>query len=199
VSAGPESYVPDVFAMLMRPDVDLADARSWPPMGDKTLSGYQRNELLRNRGDGLFEEVAARHGVDSQRDGRGVAVVDLDRDGRLDMVVANAGSSPHLFRNVGGPAGNWVAFELVGRGANPEAIGAQLRLTAGSRTQLRFVDGGNGFASQSSRQVYFGLGAATAIERLEVRWPSGSREVFVALPAGRLHRLSEGGGSGAPR
>ena len=192
VSAGPESYVPDVFELILREDADLADVREWPPMGAKSLSGYQRSRLFRNRGDGLFEEVAERHGVDSVRDGRGIAVADFDRDGRLDLFVANADAAPHLYRNRLEGAGEWIAFRLEGRESNRDAIGAQLRATAGGRTMLRFVDGGNGFAGQSSRRVHFGLGDAEAVERLEVRWPSGRRQAFGPLAAGRLYRIVEG-------
>ena len=198
VSAGPESYVPDIFELILRREADLADIRNWPPMGGKSLSGYQRSRFFRNRGDGLFEEVAARLGADSERDGRGIAAADFDRDGRLDLFVANADSEPHLYRNRIAPAGRWIAFELEGRRSNRDAIGARLRATSGGRTRLRFVDGGNGFASQSSRRVHFGLGHAEAVERLEVRWPSGLEQTFGPLPAGRLYRIVEGEPEASP-
>jgi hypothetical protein len=198
VSAGPESYAPAIFEMIMQPGIDFTDARNWPPMGDKSLSGYQRNRLFHNRGDGLFEELAERHGVDSRRDGRGIAVADLDRDGRLDLFVANADAEPHLYRNRIAPAGRWIAFELEGRRSNRDAIGTRLRATSGGRTRLRFVDGGNGFAGQSSRRVHFGLGDAEAIDRLEVRWPSGLEQTFGPLPAGRLYRIVEGEPEASP-
>ncbi len=195
VSAGPQSYVPDVFQMVTRPNVDFADARNWPPMGNKSLSGYEKKKLFHNEA-GTFREVAARQGLDSTRDGRGIAVADFDNDGRLDLFVTNANAEPYLYRNVlgrPGPAGPHSAtFVLEGRKSNRDAIGAQLRATAGGRTQLRFVDGGNGFASQSSRRVHFGLGGAAAIDRLEVRWPSGLRQTFTNLPADRFYRLVEG-------
>jgi hypothetical protein len=127
VSAGPESYVPDIFAMITRtPAVDFADARNWPPMGGKSLSGYEKKRLFHNEA-GTFREEAARHS--------------------------------------GSP-----------RAAAPSSI---------------FVDGGNGFAGQSSRRVHFGLADAAAIDRLEVRWPSGARQTFTHFPADRLYRLVE--------
>lgn len=191
VSAGPESYVPDIFQMIVRPNVDFTDARNWPPMGNKSLSGYEKKRLFHNEA-GTFREVAARHGLDSTRDGRGIAVADFDNDGRLDLFVTNANAEPYLYRNVRPAGPHWATFLLEGRKSNRDAIGAQLRATAGGRTQLRFVDGGNGFASQSSRRVHFGLGGAATIDRLEVRWPSGLRQTFTHLPAGRFYRLVEG-------
>ncbi len=191
VSAGPENYVLDVFELIVRPDVDLADARNWPPMGEKTLSGYQRNRLFHNQGGNLFKDEAARHGLDSLRDGRGVAVADFDNDGRLDLFVSNAGEKPILARNVA-PAGNhWIAFELTGRRSNHFAIGARLVATIGGQIRTSFVNGGNGFASQSAFRVHFGLGTAERVEKLEIVWPSGDKQVLENLAADRLHKLVE--------
>ena len=195
VSAGKDSYVPDIFAMVVRPGVDFSDARNWPPMGDKSLSGYQKKKLFHNQRGQLFKEEAARNGVDSARDGRGIAVADIDNDGRLDLFVANAGAAPHLYHNIGPAASSsahWAAFLLEGRSSNRAASGAQLRLRAGGHTQLSFVNGGNGFAAQSSQRVHFGLGPETNIERLEVRWPSGKKQIFENLPADKIYRLAEG-------
>ncbi|HEX6203280.1 MAG TPA: CRTAC1 family protein [Thermoanaerobaculia bacterium] len=192
VSAGSENYVLDIFELIVRPDVDLADARNWPPMGDKTLSGYQRNKLFRNLGGTLFRDEAAAHGVDSLRDGRGVAVADFDGDGRLDLFVANANAEPHLFRNRHPQPGRWIELELVGTKSNREAIGARVKLTAGGRDRWSFVDGGNGFASQSSRRRHFGLGDAEKADAVEVLWPSGARQTFRDLAAGRRYRIVEG-------
>jgi hypothetical protein len=142
VSAGSENYVLDIFELIVKPDVDLADARNWPPMGDKTLSGYQRNHLFRNLGGTLFRDEAAAHGVDSLRDGRGVAVADFDGDGRLDLFVANANTEPHLFRGVHPAAGAWLQLDLVGTRSNREAIGARVAVTDGGRERWTFVNGG---------------------------------------------------------
>ena len=81
---------------------------------------------------------------------------------------------------------------LEGTKSNRLGVGAQLRLTAGGRTFLRFVNGGNGFASQSTYRVHFGLAQRSTIDRLEIRWPSGVRQVVEKLPADQIYRIVEG-------
>jgi hypothetical protein len=192
VSAGKESYVPDIFEMITRPNIELADARNWPPMGSKSLSGYQKKRLFHNEGGAGFKDHAARHGVDSVRDGRGIGVADFDNDGRLDMYVANANAEPYFYRNTLPPGRNWVQFLLGSPKANRFAIGAQVRLTSGGRTQLSFVNGGNGFAAQSTNRVHFGLGSKEKIEKVEIRWPSGAKQTLENLPPNRIYRVLEG-------
>ena len=192
VSAGPENYVTDIFEMIVKPGVDLADARSWPPMGNKTLSGYQKKKLFHNERGQVFVDHAARHGVDSTRDGRGVAIADFDNDGRLDMFVANANAAPFLYRNVAPRGPHWAQFVLEGKKSNRFGVGAQVRVTAGGRTQLRMVDGGNSFAAQSTLRVHVGLGSAAIVDSLEVRWPSGLRQTVGKVPVDRIVRIVEG-------
>jgi hypothetical protein len=85
-----------------------------------------------------------------------------------------------------------VQFTLKGTQSNPLAVGTRLWVTAGGQTQVGFVNGGNGFASQSSLRVHFGLGQATPIERLEVAWPSGARQTFTNLQTDRMYAIVEG-------
>jgi hypothetical protein len=192
VSAGKDSYVPDIFQMITKPGVDFADARNWPVMGDKSLSGYQKKRLFHNERGQMFRDDAARHGLDSTRDGRGVAVADFDNDGRLDIVVANANAQPILYHNQSPRSAHWVQFRLEGTRSNRGAVGAQVRITADGAKRLSFVSGGNSFAGQSASRVHFGLGKATSLQAVEVRWPSGTVDKFQNLSADRLWSLREG-------
>src|SRR5205823_2107791 len=192
VSAGKESYVPDIFEMVTKPGIDFADARNWPPMGNKSLSGYEKKKLFHNDKGQIFKDEASRHGLDSIRDGRGVAVADFDNDGRLDMFVANANGEPFLYRNTEPTSNHWVQFALEGTKSNKTAVGAQVRLTANGMTRLQYISGGNSFAGQSSNRVHFGLGNAAKVDQIEVRWPAGEREVFGVPAVDKIQKIVEG-------
>jgi hypothetical protein len=192
ISAGKEDYVPDIFAMITRPGVDLVDARNWPPIGNKSLSGYEKKRLFHNEQGRFFKDEARRHGLDSTKDGRGIAVADFDNDGRLDLFVTNAADEPNLYHNILPAGAHWVGFVLQGTKSNRMAVGAQVRLTAKKTTYLRYVNGGNGFASQSTLRVNFGLGSNAEISAVEIRWPSGLKQQLPHLTADRYYKVIEG-------
>jgi len=178
--------------MITKPGIDLADARNWPPMGNKSLSGYQKKRLFHNDQGQMFRDDARRHGMDSQLDGRGMGIADFDNDGRLDVLVANANGEPLLYRNTAPARAGWVEFLLEGVKSNRGAVGAQIRITVDGKKRLSFVNGGSSFAGQSSARVHFGLGSAESLDSVEVRWPSGEVETFRGLAPNKLHRIREG-------
>jgi hypothetical protein len=176
-SAGPENYIPVLVNMITMPGVDFTNVHNWPSIGNMTWSGYQRKKFFRNLDGSSFKEMSAAAGVDNDKDGRGLAMADFDRDGRLEFFQANANQEPIFYRNVTAPAGHWIQLDLVGTASNRDAIGARVTVkTASGKTFIRQVDGGNAYAGQSSRRVHVGLGADTAIESLEIRWPNGGRQ-----------------------
>ena len=192
-SRSKENYIPLIFEMLIRPGVDFSDVNSWPAIGDRSWSGYQKKKLLRNMDGQVFKEMAAAAGVDNDLDGRGVAIADFDNDGRLDMYQTNADQPSLLYRNETSAVGHWVELNLLGTKSNRDAIGARITLKAGGREWIREVDGGNGYSGQSTMRVHFGLGAAEKIDAVEIRWPSGAKE-SVAVPVNKLTTIQEGKG-----
>ena len=192
-SAGPESYVPLILPVITTPGLDITDVNNWPDIGNRTWSGYQRKKLFRNLGNGAFKDIGAEAGTDNNLDGRGIGVGDFDNDGKLDLVQTNAEQPLLFYHNITEKAGNWIELKLSGTKSNRDAIGARVRVEAGGLTQIREVDGGNGYAGQSTRRVHFGLGGAAKIDRIQIKWPSGATET-VTVPLNRVSYIEEGRG-----
>ncbi len=165
------------------------DAGNWPPIGEASLSGFERSRLLLRRGE--FVDVAQAAGVEDELDGRGVAFADLENRGVLDVIVANQDGPALVYRNEVGSGGHWIQLALEGRAANRSAIGAEAVVEFGEARQRQVVSGGMGFASQSQRRLHFGLGAATRVDRVTIRWPSGTEQVIESPAIDRLHRVVE--------
>jgi hypothetical protein len=159
-------------------------------LGDHSLNGRERNCLFRNNGDGTFTEVGFAAGADRIEDGRGLAVFDHDRDGRLDLLLRNNAQPAVLLHNRG-EAEHWIAFELRGQRSNRDAVGARLRLRAGDRWQMRVVATGSGYLSSSSRRQHFGLADAERVEEVQIEWPAGTRQILRDLGVDREYRIVE--------
>jgi hypothetical protein len=153
--------------------------------------------VLRNLGNGKFENVSARlgPGVAERYCSRGSAYGDYDNDGDVDVLVLNVNDPPSLLRNDGGNAGHWVLLKLVGTECNRSAIGARVRVITGGHAQMDEVHSGGSVMSQSDLRLHFGLGSATVVDRIEVRWPTTQKvEVFTGVPADQILTIREGEG-----
>ncbi len=157
-------------------------------------SGHERNNLFVNLTDGRFADVSHVGGVDFPDDARGVAAVDWDEDGDLDLWINNR-SSPkaRLMRNEHASIGRGWRLRLVGTRSNRDAIGARvsLRLSDGRRL-ARTVRAGVNYTVQGSKWLHFGLGESASPAELEVRWPSGELSRHTAPESGDAFVLVEG-------
>lgn len=161
----------------------------------QTRVSYRQSPLLfRNLGSRKFRPVGAEAGEALRQPyvGRGVVAVDYDNDGDLDLVITENGGPAHLLRNEGGNTNNWIQIQLVGTESNRDAIGARVTVSTGNMVQKQFRRSGSSYLSQSDPRLTFGLGSSKLVDRLEVRWPSGTMQVFHKIPAGRLLVLREG-------
>jgi hypothetical protein len=156
----------------------------------------QPQTLYLNLGNGRFQDASAAAGADLQKPGvgRGAAFADLDNDGDIDVAIAQMNGSPLLLRNDQTGAGHWAMFRTVGRKSNRDGIGARITVSAGGLRQVWEIKRTVGIYSCSDPRAHFGMGAATRIERVQVRWPSGRTQEFRDVTVDRHFVIDEDGG-----
>ena len=169
------------------------------PQADSLHSagGYGQPKLLQlNQQDGTFCDASDQAGpaLLEKRVSRGLAVGDLFNDGNMDVVVSDLNGAPMILKNPGIPGRHWVSFELAGSQSNRLAIGARVKIVAGGMTQTDEIHSGGSYLSQSDLRVHFGLGAATKIDKVEIRWPSGATDNLTGLAVDRFYAVLEGKG-----
>ena len=157
----------------------------------------QMPSLFRNRGDGTFQDIAQQVGLTRTGVGRGCAYGDYDNDGDLDLLVSNNGviedySKIWLLRNDSTPSYNYLRVKAIGTGSNRDGIGAKVRVKSDDRCQQQMVRTGSSYCSQSERVLTFGLKKDETVAQLEILWPSGEIDRYVALKANQLIVVTEG-------
>jgi hypothetical protein len=153
----------------------------------------QSQQLFHNRGDSTFAEDRRSLGdLVFPRVTRGLAVGDWDNDGDPDLALGAQSGPLQLFRNDGGNRHHWITFRLEGTRANRDAIGAKLVIGTANGRQTAWVHGGSSYCATSDRRVTFGLGDATEVRSLSIRWPGGHTQRFGRLAADRFYRVREG-------
>lgn len=169
----------------------IADARNWPAMEGRSLSGYQQNRIWLNDGAGHFQDVAQAVGGATRLDGRAVAFADLWNDGSLDVVVAHQNGPLHIYKNEVAPGRHWIAFRLEGTESNRSAIGARVHLFWDGQEQVQRVKGGSGFSAQNQRPLHFGIGDSPSVEKAVIHWPSGRTQTISSPAVDTTHTIRE--------
>jgi hypothetical protein len=154
-----------------------------------SVSTYREpNFLFHNRGGGAFQEIGASLGeaLAEENVARGAAPGDFDSDGDLDVFVTRCGGPALLLENEGGNRRASLSLALVGRTSNRDGIGARASIRSGEGTAIREMKSGMSYLSQGALELHFGLGDRTSVDAVEIRWPSGAREVLEGRFSGRV-------------
>jgi enediyne biosynthesis protein E4 len=176
-------------------DIFVANGHVYPQIDalDAGQRYAQRKEVYRNLGGGKFKEVARDLAGDliTPWSSRGAAFGDFDNDGDIDVLVINMNDRPSLYRNEGGNRNHWITFRLEGTRGNRDAIGARVEIQAGGKTQVHEVRSGGSYLSHNDMRLHFGLGNASRVDRVRVRWPNGRVEELAGMDVDQFVTIKE--------
>jgi len=159
------------------------------------------NRVFRNKGGLSFEDVSVKAGASFQVPAphRGAAFGDLNNDGRIDAVVSVLNGPPEIWMNRSGDQkpsnrNHWIILKLVGVKSNRDGLGTKVKVTTSLGTQYNHATTAIGYNSSSDKRVHFGLGSATVADSIELRWPSGVKQVLKNVKADQILTVTESSG-----
>jgi hypothetical protein len=179
-------------------DIFISTGHVYPEIAGRrlTVNFADRRILYRNKGHGRFEDVSARagSGITQPHASRGCAFGDFDNDGDVDIVVINMNEPPSLLRNDCRTGNNWIKVKCIGTKSNRSAIGARIKVVTGSHSQIDEVMSSSSYISHNDFRLHFGLGQASKVDLIAIRWPSGAEESFSNIEVNQLVIIQEGRG-----
>jgi hypothetical protein len=180
------------------PDILIVTGTVYPELESIFPSRFPRRTpriLFRNQGNGTFVEMGdeAGPGISARDSSRGVAFGDFDNDGDVDVLIMNRNEPPSLLRNDAPKDNRWIKIRLEGTKSNRSAIGARVLAHYGGKVQAQAVTSQISYLSVNDPRLHFGLGTAATAD-IDVFWPSGAKESYAGLAAGKLHTIKEGKG-----
>ncbi len=154
---------------------------------------YREPMMLLRNSEGRFKDVSSMSGPVFQQAwvGRGMAVGDIDNDGRLDAVVNTNGGEAHVLHNETPTANHWLTLKLVGHKSNRDGIGAVVKVTTSKGSQWVTVSTACGYLSSCDSRAHFGLGGDAAARQVEIKWPSGIVQTLENQPGDRIVQIDE--------
>ncbi len=160
---------------------------------DDTTSYRVRNTVYRNVGGGKFRDVSDQcgDGLAVSESSRGAVFDDLDNDGRTDVVILNSRTVPTVLRNESDNSNQWLDIRLHGRIASRDGVGSRVAVTAGDLTQVAEVHSGRGYQSHFGSRLHFGLGKRQRVDRLEIQWLGGGRQVLTDVATNQILHVVE--------
>jgi hypothetical protein len=151
------------------------------------------NGMLRNMGNFKFSDVSSTAGAAfiDPRSHRGAAFGDLNNDGKIDIVVSTLNDRPQLFLNRTSNSNHWILLNLVGTKDNRDGLGTKIKITTSEGVQYNQATTAVGYGSSSDKRVHFGLGKAAVIDKIELSWPTGVRQLLTNVKADRVLTVVE--------
>jgi enediyne biosynthesis protein E4 len=151
--------------------------------------------LIENEGDGKFVDARQKGGAffETKIRARGSAILDFNNDGKMDALITAMGDRPFLIQNRDKSGNHWLKLNLEGTRSNRDGFGAQVSLTAGGKTCYQEARCPVGFLTQSDKRLHFGLGKASTVDKIEIRWPSGQRQELANVAADQILKVKEPG------